>query len=186
MHFSSRTLAAALLCSLLSPVAASPVWAAVPAVARQTTAAPATAKTTTAQQPAAQSVQTYDLYFHPENGVKESLPLDNQQAASSAYRNLVFAPPLQNPECEQRDSRLPLGGGRGGGDGYTAKTAPIFLPNNVGGYMPGKAGTLRTKPPDGPNTMLVALSKGYVVASPAVRGVVPPMPGDLMWGRHRP
>lgn len=172
MHFSSRTLAAALLCSLLSPVAASPVWAAVPAVARQTTAAPATAKTTTAQQPATQSVQTYDLHFHPENGVKESLPLENQQVAYYAYRNLVYVAHPRNPEYEQMNLFVPAAYLEGKTvNGYTAKTAPIFLPNNVGGYMPGKAGNPSDKShSDGPNTMLVALSKGYVVASPAVRG----------------
>lgn len=172
MHFSSRTLAAALLCSLLPPVAASPVWAAVPAVARQTTAAPATAKTTTAQQSATQSVQTYDLHFHPENGVKESLPLDNQQVAYYAYRNLVYVAHPRNPEYEQMNLFVPAAYLEGKTvNGYTAKTAPIFLPNNVGGYMPGKAGNPSDKShSDGPNTMLVALSKGYVVASPAVRG----------------
>ena len=171
MHFSSRTLAAALLCSLLSPVAASPVWAAVPAVARQTTAAPATAKTTTAQQPATQSVQTYDLHFHPENGVKESLPLENQQVAYYAYRNLVYVAHPRNPEYEQMNLFVPAAYLEGKTvNGYTAKTAPIFLPNNVGGYMPGKAGNPSDKShSDGPNTMLVALSKGYMVASPAVR-----------------
>lgn len=110
MYFSSRTLAAALLCSLLSPVAASPVWAAVPAVARQTTAAPATAKTMTAQQPATQSVQTYDLHFHPENEVKESLPLDNQQVAYYAYRNLVYVAHPRNPEYEQMNLFVPAAG----------------------------------------------------------------------------
>lgn len=86
MHFSSKTLAAALLCSLLSPVAASPVWAAAPAAAQKTAAAavpaaqkPAVSQTAASQPATAQASQTYDLTFHPENGVKESLPLDNQQ-----------------------------------------------------------------------------------------------------------
>lgn len=56
-------------------------------------------------------------------------------------------------------------------NGYTAKTAPIFMPNGVGGYMPGKqfipANDTRHSTP---NAALYALSKGYVVISPAIRG----------------
>ena len=57
-------------------------------------------------------------------------------------------------------------------NGYTAKTAPIFLPNGVGGYMPGEAGEpgIGGHGEDGPNAALVALSRGYVVAAPAIRG----------------
>jgi hypothetical protein len=61
---------------------------------------------------------------------------------------------------------------------YTAKTAPIFLPNQIGGYMPALPGkpTQRMGPPLPPGTvapptaMAVALSRGYVVASPGARG----------------
>jgi len=56
-------------------------------------------------------------------------------------------------------------------NGYSAKSAPIFLPNSIGGYMPGPAGTLKSGPfGDGPSVALVALSKGYVVAEPGARG----------------
>jgi hypothetical protein len=55
-------------------------------------------------------------------------------------------------------------------NGYDIKTAPIFLPNTVGGYMPG--------PVDEPgrdhigriNSIFCALEHGYVVASAGVRG----------------
>ncbi|MBQ9346514.1 MAG: hypothetical protein IJT94_04120 [Oscillibacter sp.] len=56
-------------------------------------------------------------------------------------------------------------------NGYTLETAPIFLPNTVGGYMPG--------PADEPgfdthnaqiNTLFLALEHGYVAASPGIRG----------------
>lgn len=56
-------------------------------------------------------------------------------------------------------------------NGYTRDTAPIFLPNTVGGYMPG--------PVDEPgidshtkrvNSIFLALEHGYVVASAGVRG----------------
>ena len=57
-------------------------------------------------------------------------------------------------------------------NGYTADTAPIFLPNTVGGYMPGKDGTPeeKEKRSGGPNAILTALHRGYVVAAPGARG----------------
>ena len=57
-------------------------------------------------------------------------------------------------------------------NGYTKDTAPIFMPNGVGGYLPGNAGEPRENDPmtKGPNAILTALSKGYVVAAPAIRG----------------
>ena len=173
MAFSSKTLAAALLCSLLSPVAAAPVWAAAPAAAQKTAAVTAASQKSAASQPAtAQASQTYDLTFHPEYGVKESLPLDNQQVAYYAYRNIVYVAHPKNADYEQLNLFVPAAYLEGKTvNGYTAQTAPIFLPNNVGGYMPGKAGNLSDRShSDGPNTILVALSKGYVVASPAIRG----------------
>ncbi|MCD7797154.1 MAG: alpha/beta hydrolase [Clostridiales bacterium] len=50
-------------------------------------------------------------------------------------------------------------------DGYTLKTAPIFMPNSVGGYCPGK-----TENPSESKAILTALRHGFIVASPAIRG----------------
>ncbi len=52
-------------------------------------------------------------------------------------------------------------------NGYTSKTAPIFLPNSIGGYMPGAA----QRPDSGRGgTLLKALARGYVVVAPGARG----------------
>lgn len=175
MHISSKTLAAALLCSLLSPAVAVPVWAAAPAAAQKTAAVPTAVQSAATQKSAASSTtaaQSYDLTFHPENGVKESLALKDQQVPYYAYRNIVYVAHPQNVEYESLNLFVPAAYLEGKSvNGYTAKTAPIFLPNNVGGYMPGKAGDPSDRShSDGPNTILVVLSKGYVVASPAIRG----------------
>lgn len=55
---------------------------------------------------------------------------------------------------------------------YNAQNAPIFLPNQVGGYMPGEPGDITAAPMGGtgPNALQVALSRGYVVAAPGARG----------------
>ena len=50
-------------------------------------------------------------------------------------------------------------------NGYTASTAPIFIPNNSGGYMAAEIMT-----PSAENPVGLALSRGLVVVSPALRG----------------
>ena len=58
--------------------------------------------------------------------------------------------------------------------GWNAATAPIFLPNQVGGYMPGAPGTAapaKFGPQAGQeSTIAAALVQGFVVASPGARG----------------
>lgn len=55
-------------------------------------------------------------------------------------------------------------------NGYTKETAPIFLPNAVGGYMPGPADEPGLTRHGEPNAIFCALEHGYVVASGGVRG----------------
>ena len=65
-------------------------------------------------------------------------------------------------------------------NGYDATTAPIFFPNKVGGYMPAEPATFLNKSQQGgfggspSNAILLALSKGYVVASAGARGRISP------------
>ena len=54
-------------------------------------------------------------------------------------------------------------------NGYNTQTAPIFMPNNVGGYMPSQPMAPKVEN-NKPNSALYALSRGYIVASPATRG----------------
>jgi len=60
-------------------------------------------------------------------------------------------------------------------NGYSAETAPIFYPNQVGGYMPAQPSTFipkndRMPMGDRRNTVAFMLAKGYVVASAGARG----------------
>lgn len=60
-------------------------------------------------------------------------------------------------------------------NGYLLNTAPIFMPNMVGGYMPGGLGEPVGMPWDKegiPNKVFQALQHGYVVVTPAIRGRV--------------
>jgi len=56
-------------------------------------------------------------------------------------------------------------------NGYTKETAPIFMPNTVGGYMQGPADVPGREHFTGaPNSIFEALSHGYVVVSAGIRG----------------
>lgn len=56
-------------------------------------------------------------------------------------------------------------------NGYTLKTAPIFMPNTVGGYMPGQRDFPdNTAFNNGAQTITAALKRGYIVISAGVRG----------------
>lgn len=55
-------------------------------------------------------------------------------------------------------------------NGYTLSSAPIFMPNTVGGYMPGAADEPGRDFKGGINAAFLALEHGYVVACPGVRG----------------
>lgn len=58
-------------------------------------------------------------------------------------------------------------------NGYNINSAPIFLPNTVGGYMPGKRDfPENTSFNNGAKTIISALKRGYVVVSAGIRGRV--------------
>ena len=60
-------------------------------------------------------------------------------------------------------------------DGFNSESAPIFFPNQIGGYMPSKPGkAIINSKPDSITTIAYALSKGYVVASAGARGRTQP------------
>ena len=56
-------------------------------------------------------------------------------------------------------------------NGYTATSAPIFMPNTVGGYMPGPRDYPGNQQhPTNSKTLIQALRRGYVVVSAGLRG----------------
>ncbi len=116
----------------------------------------------------------YSLKFNAKNYTKETLQLDGKDVAFRAYRNVVYVSKPASVAAESMSIFIPEAYFQKGGtvNGYTKETAPIFLPNGVGGYMPGdsKEPSASDRMSGGANASLVALSKGYVVAAPAIRG----------------
>ena len=89
------------------------------------------------------------------------------------YRAFEYIPYVSNPiDIDQQYMNIYIPEeyfNNGTVNGYNTQTAPIFMPNNVGGYMPSQPMAPKVEN-NKPNSALYALSRGYVVASPATRG----------------
>ena len=122
----------------------------------------------------AQNANSYSLDFDAgKNYTEETLTLNGQAVKFRSYRNVVYVAHPNNVASQSMNIFSPAAYFENGTiNGYTKDTAPIFMPNGVGGYMPGKAiePTENDMLSGGANAALVALSRGYVVAAPAIRG----------------
>jgi len=110
------------------------------------------------------------LAFDVKNYESMSTTVDNKEIK---YRAFEYIPYVANPiDIDQQYMNIYVPEeyfNNGTVNGYTTQTAPIFMPNAVGGYMPSQA--LTPKVENGkPNSVVYALSRGYVVAAPATRG----------------
>ncbi|MEG0948866.1 MAG: subtype B tannase [Bacteroidales bacterium] len=136
----------------------------------------------------------YDLEFDPEVYTTQSFTLDKKQYRVRAYENIIYVATPVDTAYQKLNIYVPEPYFEGETiNGYTKETAPIFFPNGVEGYLPGAPLTLNgggrppmPNRPDGAPRMMpgvpkdadmqqgsaihVALSKGYVVASPGARG----------------
>lgn len=110
------------------------------------------------------------LCFPSDRFTVQTFQVDGQAFSIRAWEDLFYCTHptddvqrlnLYAPECYFQQDAL---------NGYTAKSAPIFMPNLVGGYMPGRPGKPELHENGQPNTILAALRHGYVVACPGIRG----------------
>ena len=111
-----------------------------------------------------------NLTFDAKNYETMTGTVDNK---TITYRAFEYIPYVSNPiDIDQQYLNIYVPEeyfNNGTINGYTTQTAPIFMPNSVGGYMPSQP--MVPKAENGkPNSALYALSRGYVVASPATRG----------------
>ena len=110
------------------------------------------------------------LVFDAKNYESMSTTVDNKEIK---YRAFEYIPYVANPiDIDQQYMNIYVPEeyfNNGTVNGYNTQTAPIFMPNAVGGYMPSQAMTPKVENGK-PNSVLYALSRGYVVASPATRG----------------
>ena len=110
------------------------------------------------------------LAFDAKNYESMSTTVDNKEIK---YRAFEYIPYVANPiDIDQQYMNIYVPEeyfNNSTINGYNTQTAPIFMPNAVGGYMPSQAMTPKVENGK-PNSVLYALSRGYVVASPSTRG----------------
>ena len=110
------------------------------------------------------------LAFDVKNYESMSTTVDNKEIK---YRAFEYIPYVANPiDIDQQYMNIYVPEeyfNNGTVNGYNTQTAPIFMPNAVDGYIPSQAMTPKVENGK-PNSVVYALSRGYVVASPATRG----------------
>jgi hypothetical protein len=165
--------------------------------------APAHAATSQTRAPAR---GPYSLSLDLSRYEVRTISVDGVALKVRAYEQVVYVAKPVDLSTQVMNIYIPQAYFEGGRVGrYDAQTAPIFLPNNIGGYMPSRPAALdhaemrdgrlnpelpglppmHDGPPAGrtpgpgagmpglpgrPDTIALALSRGYVVAAPGTRG----------------
>jgi len=119
-----------------------------------------------------QSNTKYSLTFNPKRYIVKTFSLNGQTIKYRAFEDIIYVRHPVDTKYQRMNIYVPDEYYNGNSAGsYTTQTAPIFFPNEVGGYMPGDPGIPGLDRRSGePNAEIVALSKGYVVAAPGARG----------------
>ena len=113
----------------------------------------------------------YDLKFNLNKYVSKETEINGQKIKYRAYENIVYVKNPIDKEYQNMNIYIPEEYFNNSSIGsYNSDNAPIFFPNTVGGYMPGKADTVGLGRDGKANSLTYALSKGYVVVAPGARG----------------
>ena len=112
------------------------------------------------------------LAFDSTNYTDVSFFVGDEPINARAYENIIYVSKPTDPEHQIINIYIPEAYFEGKPlGGFTAETAPIYFPNAISLYLPAIPLKPRISKRTGmPNASLVALSKGYIVASPGVRG----------------
>ena len=83
--------------------------------------------------------QEYSLIFNPDDYTTKTMNANGEKVTFRAYEHLVYVRKPYEPESQMLSVFIPEAYLKKDGtiNGFTAETAPIFMPNSVGGYMPG-------------------------------------------------
>ena len=110
----------------------------------------------------AQLAQAHSLDFAADKYEAKTAQINGKTISYRAYEGIPYVAHPVEPEYQQINIYIPEAYYSGGSiNVYTAATAPIYLPNQIGGFGPKK---------EGADSMQTALAKGYIVASPGARG----------------
>ncbi|MFC2753383.1 MAG: alpha/beta hydrolase, partial [Cardiobacterium sp.] len=85
--------------------------------------------------------QAHSLGFAADKYEAKTAQINGKTISYRAYEGIPYVAHPVEPEYQQINIYIPEAYYSGGSiNGYTAATAPIFLPNQIGGYMPAKPG----------------------------------------------
>lgn len=102
-------------------------------------------------------VKQNQLSFPAGQGEERTLDMPNgQKVTYTAYEKLWYVTNVEDTVYQYMNVYVPAG---------ATQQSPIFLKNNIGGYMPSRPGTVSAGDATG-----MALLRGYVVAIPGARG----------------
>lgn len=111
------------------------------------------------------------MQFDVKNYTDETLTNGTQTVLYRAYRDISYVEKPVSPEHQILNIFIPQAYIQGEPVGnYTSKTAPIFFPNGIGGYMDSKPCSPAVREDGTWNTEAKALLHGYVVISAGARG----------------
>ena len=113
------------------------------------------------------------MVFDPNAYTVEETTLFGQTIRYRVWRNIPYVEKPVVPEYQRLNLFAPEALFAGESiHGYTLATAPVFVPNTVGGYMPGASDEPKEDRhhPGQANAVFQALRHGYIVAAPAIRG----------------
>lgn len=113
------------------------------------------------------------MHFNKEDYTVEEITLGEETLRFRAFRNLVYVDRPVNAAYQSMNLFVPEAFyERKEISGYDLESAPVFMPNTVGGYMPGDLNEpgYNKFQPGVPNAIFRALLHGYVTAVPALRG----------------
>lgn len=104
------------------------------------------------------------LVFDKNTYETRTLEIAGKQLTYRAYEGISYVEHPAAPELQVMNIYIPEE------TPFEAGKLPIFLPNTVGGYMPGPADTPRVWENGEGNSVVKALLRGYMVAAPGLRG----------------
>lgn len=104
------------------------------------------------------------LVFDKSAYETRSLEVAGKTVVYRAYEGISYVEHPAAPELQVMNIYVPEQ------SPYNEGKLPIFMPNTVGGYMPGPAATPRVWENGEQNSVVQALQRGYMVAAPGLRG----------------
>lgn len=111
------------------------------------------------------------LRFNPDCYTVQTMELDGMSLTYRAFEGIPYVTNPADAEFQKLNLFAPEAFFAGESiNGYELNTAPIFMPNTVGGYRPGPVDCPGLDRQGRVNSIFHALRHGYVVVAPGLRG----------------